>query len=90
MKRKQHNTNMTFYALQGKISRLIITGHSDDPITDATTLTSGSRTVPFGTEIYFGSDVVIRNLNYTGTRMYMNGHSLSFQIRRRNHLSLHV
>jgi hypothetical protein len=68
---------MTFYALQGKISRLIITGHSDDPITDATTLTSGSRTVPFGTEIYFGSDVVIRNLNYTGTRMYMNGHSLS-------------
>ena len=46
------NTNMTFYALQGKISRLIITGHSDDPITDATTLTSGSRTVPFGTEIY--------------------------------------
>lgn len=71
------NTNMTFYALQGKISRLIITGHSDDPITDATTLTSGSRTVPFGTEIYFGSDVVIRNLNYTGTRMYMNGHSLS-------------
>lgn len=71
------NTNMTFYALQGKISRLIITGHSDDPITDATTLTSGSRTVPFGTDIYFGSDVVIRNLNYTGTRMYMNGHSLS-------------
>lgn len=71
------NTNMTFYALQGKISRLIITGHSDDPITDATTLTLGSRTVPFGTEIYFGSDVVIRNLNYTGTRMYMNGHSLS-------------
>jgi hypothetical protein len=56
---------------------LIITGHSDDPITDATTLTSGSRTVPFGTDIYFGSDVVIRNLNYTGTRMYMNGHSLS-------------
>lgn len=71
------NTNMTFYALQGKISRLIITGHSDDPITDATTLTLGSRTVPFGTDIYFGSDVVIRNLNYTGTRMYMNGHSLS-------------
>ena len=71
------NTNMTFYALQGKISRLIITGHGDDPITDATTLTSGSRTVALGTDIYFGSDVVIRNLNYTGTRMYMNGHSLS-------------
>lgn len=71
------NTNMTFYALQGKVSRLIITGHGDDPITDATTLTSGSRTVVLGTDIYFGSDVVIRNLNYTGTRMYMNGHSLS-------------
>lgn len=71
------NTNMTFYALQGKVSRLIITGHGDDPITDATTLTSGSRTVALGTDIYFGSDVVIRNLNYTGTRMYMNGHSLS-------------
>lgn len=71
------NTNMTFYALQGKVSRLIITGHSDDPITDATTLTTGSRTVALGTDIYFGSDVVIRNLNYTGTRMYMNGHSLS-------------
>ncbi|MBO1095125.1 hypothetical protein FQS90_01000 [Enterococcus casseliflavus] len=71
------NTNMTFYALQGKVSRLIITGHSDDPIADATTLTSGSRTVALGTDIYFGSDVVIRNLNYTGTRMYMNGHSLS-------------
>ena len=71
------NTNMTFYALQGKISRLIITGHSDDPITDATTLTTGSRTVALGTDIYFGSDVVIRNLNYSGTRMYMNGYSLS-------------
>ncbi|AMG51438.1 hypothetical protein AL523_06895 [Enterococcus gallinarum] len=71
------NTNMTFYALQGKVSRLIITGHGDDLITDATTLTSGSRTVALGTDIYFGSDVVIRNLNYTGTRMYMNGHSLS-------------
>ncbi|WP_270276894.1 hypothetical protein [Enterococcus casseliflavus] len=71
------NTNMTFYALQGKVSRLIITGHSDDPITDTTTLTSGSRTVALGTDIYFGSDVVIRNLNYSGTRMYMNGYSLS-------------
>ncbi|WP_338400949.1 hypothetical protein [Enterococcus casseliflavus] len=71
------NTNMTFYALQGKVSRLIITGHGDDPITDATTLTSGSRTVALGTDIYFGSDVVIRNLNYSGTRMYMNGYSLS-------------
>lgn len=71
------NTNMTFYALQGKVSRLIITGHGDDPITDATTLTTGSRTVALGTDIYFGSDVVIRNLNYSGTRMYMNGYSLS-------------
>lgn len=71
------NTNMTFYALQGKVSRLIIAGHSDDPITDATTLTTGSRTVALGTDIYFGSDVVIRNLNYSGTRMYMNGYSLS-------------
>jgi len=71
------NTNMTFYALQGKVSRLIITGHSDDPMTDATTLTTGSRTVALGTDIYFGSDVVIRNLNYSGTRMYMNGYSLS-------------
>ncbi|MRI68907.1 hypothetical protein FDP56_00525 [Enterococcus casseliflavus] len=71
------NTNMTFYALQGKVSRLIITGHSDDLITDATTLTTGSRTVALGTDIYFGSDVVIRNLNYSGTRMYMNGYSLS-------------
>ncbi len=71
------NTNMTFYALQGKVSRLIITGHGDDPITDATTLTTGSRTVALGADIYFGSDVVIRNLNYSGTRMYMNGYSLS-------------
>lgn len=71
------NTNMTFYALQEKVSRLIITGHSDDPITDATTFTTGSRTVALGTDIYFGSDVVIRNLNYSGTRMYMNGYSLS-------------
>ncbi|MGM0319236.1 hypothetical protein IGI82_000360 [Enterococcus sp. AZ067] len=71
------NTNMTFYALQGKVSRLIITGHGDDPITDETTLTSGSRTVALGADIYFGSDVVIRNLNYSGTRMYMNGYSLS-------------
>ncbi len=70
-------TNMTFSALQGKVSRLILTGHSDDPITDATSLTSGSRTVAFGTNAYFGSDVVVRNLNYTGSNLYMNGHSLS-------------
>lgn len=70
-------TNMTFSALQGKVRRLILTGHSDDPITDATSLTSGSRTVAFGTNAYFGSDIVVRNLNYTGSNLYMNGHSLS-------------
>ena len=71
------STNMTFYALQGKISRLILTGQAEDPITTSTSLTSGSRTLAFGTSTYFGSDVVLRNLNYTGTTMYMNGNSLS-------------
>ncbi|MGH1815555.1 WxL domain-containing protein [Enterococcus casseliflavus] len=71
------NTNMTFYALQGRISNLILTGHADDPITEATTLTSGSRLIGFGTSIHFGSNVVIRNLNYTGTNIYMHGYNLS-------------
>jgi hypothetical protein len=73
------NTNVTFYALQGKVSRLILTGNANDPITDSTTLTSGSRTLAFGASasIYFGSDIVLRNINYTGSTIYMNGNSLS-------------
>lgn len=71
------NTNITFYALQGKVSRLILTGHANDPITDATTLPSGSRRVDFSTNNYFGSDIVFRNIDYRGSTIYMNGHSLS-------------
>lgn len=70
------SSNITFYALQGKVSRLILTGHANDPITDATTLASGSRRVDFSTNNYFGSDIVFRNIDYRGSTIYMNGHSL--------------
>ncbi|TKY22243.1 hypothetical protein E6B02_00255, partial [Streptococcus pyogenes] len=41
-------SNMTFYALQGKVNHLVITGNSADPISMDTTLPTGSKTLALG------------------------------------------
>ncbi|EKK0946251.1 hypothetical protein PKB72_000252 [Enterococcus faecalis] len=70
-------SNMTFYALQGKVNHLVITGNSADPISMDQTAPTGSKTLGFNQNIYFGSNITLRNLNYTGTNMYLNGYSLN-------------
>ncbi|EGO8081575.1 hypothetical protein FBR87_002628 [Enterococcus faecalis] len=69
-------SNMTFYALQGKVNHLVITGNSADPISMDTTLPTGSKTLALGI-VHFGTDITLRNISYTGSQMYLNGHSLS-------------
>ncbi|EBW6970975.1 hypothetical protein DP842_24035, partial [Salmonella enterica subsp. enterica serovar Enteritidis] len=70
-------SNMTFYALQGKVNHLVITGNSADPISMDQTAPTGSKTLGFNQNIFFGSNITLRNLNYTGTNMYLNGYSLN-------------
>ena len=70
-------SNMTFYALQGKVNHLVITGNSADPISMDQTAPTGSKTLGFNQNISFGSNITLRNLNYTGTNMYLNGYSLN-------------
>ena len=55
---------MTFYALQGKVNHLVITGNSADPISMDQTAPTGSKTLGFNQNIYFGSNITLRNLNY--------------------------
>ncbi|HAP5699093.1 TPA: hypothetical protein IU095_000521 [Enterococcus faecalis] len=70
-------SNMTFYALQGKVNHLVITGNSADPISMDQTAPTGSKTLGFNQNIHFGSNITLRNLNYKGTNMYLNGYSLN-------------
>ncbi|MBO1300250.1 MULTISPECIES: hypothetical protein [unclassified Enterococcus] len=70
-------TNSTFASLKDKVNNLVITGHSDDPITQDLTVPSGAKTLAFTANAYFGSTITLRNINYTGTYFYMNGHSLN-------------
>lgn len=55
----------------------MITGNSADPISMDQTAPTGSKTLGFNQNIYFGSNITLRNLNYTGTNMYLNGYSLN-------------
>ncbi|MGM0126394.1 hypothetical protein IGI37_003823 [Enterococcus sp. AZ194] len=69
--------NATFYSLAGKVGTLTITGNSEDPITKDIAVPAGSKTLALGANIHFGTDVQFRNINYTGTSIYMNGKSLT-------------
>ncbi|MBP1039607.1 hypothetical protein I6N95_01170 [Vagococcus sp. BWB3-3] len=71
-------TNATFYALQGKVGTLTLTGAATDPINMNTTTPANVRTVNLTTSgIYFGTDLIIRNLVYQGNTIYMGGKNLS-------------
>lgn len=70
-------TNMTFAALKGKVNNLVITGTPADTITTSTAAVSGARSLTFAADAYFGSNLVLRNINYSGTDLFMEGHNLS-------------
>lgn len=71
-------TNATFYALQGKVSSLILTGHSTDPIDNTNTkAVTGQKTLTLQNSFYLGTNLTIRNLNYNGPNLFMNGNSLN-------------
>lgn len=70
-------TNATLASLKDKVNKLVITGHSDDPITQDLTVPSGAKTLAFTANAYFGSTITLRNISYTGSYFYMNGHSLN-------------
>ncbi|MBP2099132.1 beta strand repeat-containing protein [Enterococcus rivorum] len=68
--------NATFYALQGKVSSLVLTGHATDPINNNTTAVSGQKTLTLQGAFHLGTNLAIRNLNYNGSNLFMNGNSL--------------
>lgn len=70
-------TNMTFTALEGKVKTLVLTSTTADAITNNTGTITGAKTLTLGTNAYFGTNLVLRNITYTGTNLYMNGHDLS-------------
>lgn len=70
-------TNATFSALEGKVNNLVITGNSDDPITQDQVAPTGSKTLAWTNTAHFGSSITLRNLNYTGSTFYLNGHNMS-------------
>lgn len=70
-------TDITFYALQGKVNGITFTGTASDPISDSTTLPSGAKTLNFGTNTYFGSNISLRNIAYSASNFYMYGHNLN-------------
>ncbi|WP_314063416.1 hypothetical protein [uncultured Vagococcus sp.] len=71
-------TNATFYALQGKVGTITLTGAATDPINMNTTTPANVRTVNLSTSgIYFGTNLIIRNLVYQGNTIYMGGNNLS-------------
>lgn len=71
-------TNATFYALQGRVNSLALTGHPTDPINNNTTQISGQRTLSFQSAFHVGTNLTIRNLNYNnGANLFMNGQSLN-------------
>lgn len=70
-------TNATFKMLEGRIGTLTLTGTATDEITNDTTLADGAKTFAFNASAHMGTDLIIRNISYTGTAMYMNGHNIS-------------
>lgn len=69
-------TSITFSSLKGKAANLVFTSTLADVITMNTTAVTAARTVTFGTNVHMGTGVVFRNISYTGTNMFMNGHDL--------------
>lgn len=67
--------NITFTSLQGKVNTLAITGNSDDPV-DATD-SNGANTLTFANPVHFGTNIQLRNIKYTGSAIYTNGHDLT-------------
>lgn len=69
-------TNITFSSLKGKAANLVFTSTLTDTITMNTTAVTAARTVTFGTNVHMGTGIVFRNISYTGTNMFMNGHDI--------------
>lgn len=71
------NANMTFKALEGKVGTLVLVSAPNDTISTNTGAATNAKTITFATNSYFGTNLVLRNITYAGTTIYMNGHDLS-------------
>ncbi|MDL2324373.1 hypothetical protein LJC61_04385 [Ruminococcaceae bacterium OttesenSCG-928-A16] len=77
-------TNISLTALTGKVDTLVFVGLPTDPDTPSTIAPIGARTINFTTGtsavdpgVFAGCNLVFRNINYTGSAIYMNGYSLT-------------
>lgn len=74
--------DMTFYALQGKIGTLVLTGTYEDPLNENTNSPTDARTVnigggTYGNDWHMGTPTVLRNIRYTAKSIYGNGNNLT-------------
>lgn len=70
--------NITFSSLEGRVKTLTMVGSYTDPMDTTTELPSDATgaaqfSLPAG-EIYAGSNIVFRNIQYDITKLYMQGH----------------
>ncbi|MGL4695400.1 beta strand repeat-containing protein, partial [Enterococcus larvae] len=70
-------TNMTFKTLEGKVGTLVLISAPTDALSANTGAATSAKTVTFAASSYFGTNVVLRNITYAGTNLYMNGYDLS-------------
>ncbi len=70
-------SNIGFTSLSGKVGQLVITGDFNDPLEESTSASTNAKTVSFNTNTFFGTNVTLRNIRYSGTNFYMNGHDLN-------------
>ncbi|MGX7031217.1 beta strand repeat-containing protein [Vagococcus zengguangii] len=71
-------TDITFKALESKASTLIFTSTQVDEINNNTVAPTGAKTLTMRTDVYWGTDIVLRNISYSVTNMYLNGHNALF------------
>lgn len=70
-------SNMTFKALEGKVGTVVLVSAPTDNLTTNTGAATSAKLVTFAANSYFGTNVILRNITYAGTNIYMNGYDLS-------------
>lgn len=69
--------NMTFKTLEGRVDTLVLVSAPTDNLSTNTGAATSAKTVTFAASSYFGTNLILRNITYAGTNIYMNGHDLS-------------
>lgn len=71
-------TNVTFSSLEGCVGTLtLVSDYTDDLNTQTTGRVTTSKRLTLSATTYFGTNVVLRNIDYICATIYMQGHDLT-------------